>query len=123
VRRGDGPPSAFDFTFSALAMTETRISQSPGVAAAAVRAIAAAQVALAERPDRATEVARRLFPPYEAELAAELVRRDAPYYDPSIKPATVDSMNRFARRMGILEGDVGFDDVVAAQLSPLWDIA
>ncbi len=123
VRRGDGPTSAFDFTFAALATTDSRVRQSPDVAAAAVRALAAAQVALADSPDRATEVGRRLFPPYEADLVAELIRRDAPFYDPSIKTTTVDSMNRFARNMRILRGDVLFEDVVAVQFSPLWDIA
>ena len=119
VRRGDGPPSARDLTFSAVAATDTLVSRSPGVTAAAVRAIAAAQVALAERPERATEVGRRLFPPDEAELIAELVRRDVPYYDPSIRPDTVESMNRFARSMGILTGDVSFQDIVATHFSPL----
>jgi NitT/TauT family transport system substrate-binding protein len=123
VRRGDGPRAAFDFTFAALATTDMRVRQSPDVAAAAVRAIAAAQAALADAPDRATEVGRRLFPPYEAALVAELIRRDAPFYDPSIRTTTVESMNRFARNIGILRGDVQFDDVVAAQFSPLWDIA
>ena len=59
---------------------------------------------------------RRLFPPYEAGLVAELIRRDVPYYDPSIKPRTVESMNRFARSMGILQGDVPFEAVVATEL-------
>jgi NitT/TauT family transport system substrate-binding protein len=119
VRRGDGPASAFDLTFSAIAATDTLVNQSPGVSAAAVRAIAATQVALSERPERATEVGRRLFPPEEAELIAELVRRDAPYYDPSIRPTTIDSLNRFARSMGILKGDVPFEDIVATHFSPL----
>jgi NitT/TauT family transport system substrate-binding protein len=119
VRRGDGPPSAFDFTFSALAATDALVRRSPEVAAAAVRAIAAAQVALTERPDRALEVGRRLFPPDEAELIAELIRRDVPYYDPSIRPETVESMNRFARSMGILSGDVPFEAIVATHCSQL----
>ena len=123
VRRGDGPESAFDFTFSAVATTDTLISRSPEAAAAAVRAIAATQVALRERPDRATEVGRRVFPPDEAELVAELIRRDVPYYDPSITPKTVEHMNRFARSMGILKGDVSFEEVVATQFTPLWDLA
>jgi NitT/TauT family transport system substrate-binding protein len=119
VRRGDGPPSAFDLTFSAIAATDTLVNQSPGVTAAAVRAIAATQVALKERPERATEVGRRLFPPDEAELIAELIRRDVPYYDPSIQPKTIDSLNAFARSMGILKGDVSFEDIVATHFSPL----
>jgi ABC-type nitrate/sulfonate/bicarbonate transport system substrate-binding protein len=119
VRRGDGPPSAFDFTFSAVATTDRLVSRSPDVAAAAVRAITAAQAVLAERPDRATEVGRRLFPPDEAELIAELIRRDAPYYDPSIKPKTVAGVNSFARQMGILIDDVPFEEVVATPFTPL----
>ena len=119
VRRGDGPPSAFDFTFSAVATTDRLVSRSPDVAAAAVRAIAAAQAALAERPNRATEVGRRLFPPDEAELIAELIRRDAPYYDASIKPKTVAGVNTFARKMGILMDDVPFEEVVATPFTPL----
>jgi ABC-type nitrate/sulfonate/bicarbonate transport system substrate-binding protein len=119
VRRGDGPKSAFDFTFSAVATTDRLVSRSPDVAAAAVRAITATQVALTERPDRATEVGRRLFPPDEAELVAELIRRDAPYYDPSIKPKTIQSVNTFARNMGILQGDVPFEEIVATQFTPL----
>lgn len=119
VRRGDGPASALDFTFSAIAAADALVTRSPGVTAAAVRAVAATQVALAERPERATDVGRRLFPPEEAELIADLVRRDVPYYDPSIAPTTVESMNRFARRMGILEGDVPFDDIVATHFSAL----
>jgi ABC-type nitrate/sulfonate/bicarbonate transport system substrate-binding protein len=119
VRRGDGPPSAFDFTFIAIAATDTLATQSPGAAAAAVRAVAATQVALAERPERATEVGRRLFPPEEAEIIAELVRRDVPYYDPAIRPETVARMNSFARSMGILQGDVPFEHIVATHFSPL----
>jgi ABC-type nitrate/sulfonate/bicarbonate transport system substrate-binding protein len=113
VRRGDGPKPAFDLTFSAVAATDTLVRRSPDAAAAAVRAVAAAQAALAERPDLATEVGRRLFPPAEAELVADLIRRDVPYYDPSIRPGTVTSMNAFARSMGILKGDVPFEQVVA----------
>lgn len=120
VRRGDGPPSAFDFTFSALAATEAMIVRTPEDAAGAVRAITAAQRALAEQPERAAAVSRKLFPPEEAELIVELVRRDVPYYDASIKAVTVRAMNRFAQRMGILHGDVPFEQVVATRFAALW---
>jgi NitT/TauT family transport system substrate-binding protein len=119
VRRGDGPKAAFGFTFSALAASDALVSRSPSAAAAAVRAIAATQVALTERPQLATEVGRRLFPPDEAEIVAELIRRDVPYYDPSLTPQTIESLNRFARRMGILKGDVPFEQVVASEVTPL----
>ena len=120
VRRGDGPASAFDFTFSALAAAEALVARSPQTAAAAVRAVVAAQKALAERPERAADVGRRLFPPDAAELIADLVRRDVPYYDASITRKTVEGMNRFARRVGILDRGVPFEEVVATQYAPLW---
>jgi NitT/TauT family transport system substrate-binding protein len=61
------------------------------------------QVALRRDPERATEVGRRLFPPFEAQLIAELVRRDLPYYDASLSNASIGQMNAFARTIGILK--------------------
>ena len=61
-----------------------------------------AQKALRADPQRATVVGRKLFPPVEAEMIAELIRRDAPFYDSSISEQAVDSMNRFARDLGLL---------------------
>jgi len=69
---------------------------------------------------RAAEVGRRLFPPEEAALIAELIRRDLPYYDPSISPSFVAGMNRFARDIGILQGEIPYEKVVAAQFVELW---
>ena len=71
-----------------------------------------AQQALKEDPRRATEIGRRLFPPTEAGLIAELIRRDAPYYQHGISALTVRSMNRFARELGLLSREVGYQDVV-----------
>jgi ABC-type nitrate/sulfonate/bicarbonate transport system substrate-binding protein len=119
VRR-DGPRSAFEYTFGAVAATDDFITRAPDAAAAAVRAVVAAQRALAEEPARATLVGRKLFPPEEAELVAELVRRDAPYYDAAIAPGTVAAMNRFAQRMGVLQSDVPFERVAATRFAPLW---
>lgn len=123
VRRGDGPSGAFDFTFAALAASDRLIARNPEAAAAAVRAIVATHRALAADPAWATEVGRRRFPPDEAELIAELVRRDVPYYSAAITPATVEGLNRFARRMGILQREVPFEAVAAAQFAPLWAVA
>jgi NitT/TauT family transport system substrate-binding protein len=120
VRRGDGPAGAFDYTFAALAASDRLIAQRPETAAAAVRAIVATHRALAADPARATEVGRRRFPPDEAALIAELVRRDVPYYSAAVAPATVASLNRFARRMGILRGEVPYEAVVAAPFAPHW---
>jgi NitT/TauT family transport system substrate-binding protein len=69
---------------------------------------------------RATEVGRKLFPPTEAELIAELIRRDLPYYDPSISPEFVAGMNQLARDIGILQGQVPDEKVVATQFAGLW---
>jgi ABC-type nitrate/sulfonate/bicarbonate transport system substrate-binding protein len=120
VRRGDGPKGCFDYTMSALATTDRLIGESPDVAAAAVRALVKTQAALKDDVSRATEVGRRLFPPGEAALIAELIRRDLPYYDATISAGFVAGMNQFARDIGILHGDIPYDRVVAARFAPLW---
>ena len=118
VRRGDGPPGAFDFTFSALAATERLVRDSPDTAAAAVRAIAATHSALTKNPALALDVGRTLCPDAEAALLADVVRRDVPFYDSSISRASVDALNRFARNVGILTSDVPFERVVATGVAP-----
>src|SRR6516164_610638 len=119
VRRGDGPKPCFYYTMASLATTDRVIDGSPETAAAAVRAIMKTQAALKADPERATEVGRRLFPPYEAMLIEELIRRDLPYYDPSISPDFVAGMNQFARDLGILRGEVPYE-VVATWFAELW---
>ena len=120
VRRGDGPKPCFNYTMASIAATERLIAGEPNVAAAAVRAIVKTQAALRADPGRATEVGRKLFPPSEAELIAELIRRDLPYYDASISQDFVAGMNRFARDVGILKDNPAYEDVVAAQFRDLW---
>jgi ABC-type nitrate/sulfonate/bicarbonate transport system substrate-binding protein len=120
VRRGDGPKACFDYTMASIAATEALIERSPGTAAAAVRAVVRTQAALKEDIERATAVGRKLFPPLEAELIAELIRRDLPYYDAAISPTSVAGMNHFSRDLGILSDDVSYERVVATQFAPLW---
>jgi NitT/TauT family transport system substrate-binding protein len=120
VRRGDGPKPCFNYTMASIATTDALIERSPETAAAAVRAIVKTQRALKADPSRATQVGRKLFPPSEAELIAELIRRDLPYYDASISPDFVAGMNQFARDIGILKGEVPYERVVATQFSHLW---
>ena len=120
IRRGDGPPAAQYYTFPAMVATEKKIEEDPKGVAAAVRALVMAQKALREDPDRATEVGRRIYPPTEAELIAELIRRDAPYYDPTISEEVVTKMNRFAQECGLLSGPVPYDQVVDTRFSHLW---
>jgi NitT/TauT family transport system substrate-binding protein len=121
VRRGDGPTSARGFTFPALVAAENLITRDPEAAAGSVRAIVRAQAALRADVSLATGIGRKLFPPMEAELIAELVRRDLPYYEASITPQTVASLNAFARGAGLLHADVPYDRVVATQYSTLWE--
>ena len=120
VRRGDGPKPCFNYTMASLAATDRLIDSSPETAAAAIRAIVKAQAALREGPGRAAEVGRKLFPPNEAALIAELIRRDLPFYDASISPDFVAGMNQFARDIGILQGDIPYDKVVATRFAGLW---
>ncbi len=86
----------------------------------AVAAVVKTQKVLRAYTSRATEVGRRLFSPTEAELIAELIRRDLPYYDPAISEEVVTGMNRFAKEIGILSGPVPYDQVVATRFSHLW---
>ncbi|MGC1888834.1 MAG: ABC transporter substrate-binding protein, partial [Stellaceae bacterium] len=118
VRRGDGPRPCFNYTMASVAATERLIDGSPGVAAAAVRAIVKTQAALRANPERAAEVGRKHFPPAEAELIAELVRRALPFYDATISPAFVAGMNQFARDIGILHSEAPYDRVVATRFAP-----
>jgi NitT/TauT family transport system substrate-binding protein len=120
VRRGDGPKPCFNYTMASLAATLRLINSSPETAAAAIRAIVKTQAALREDPGRATEVGRKLFPASEAALIAELIRRDLPFYDASISAEFVTGMNQFARDIGILQGDIPYDKVVAARFAHLW---
>src|SRR5919108_1048648 len=120
VRRGDGPKPCFNYTMASIATTDRLIERSAETAAAAVRAVVKAQAALKANVARATEIGRKLFPPSEAELIAELIRRDLPYYDASISRDFVAGMNQFSRDVGILSGDAPYGSVVAAQFSHLW---
>jgi ABC-type nitrate/sulfonate/bicarbonate transport system substrate-binding protein len=120
IRRGDGPKAAFDYTMSAIATTDELIRRSPEAAAGAVRAIVKTHKELKADPERATEVGRKLFPPEQAALIADLVRRDLPYYDAAISPNFVAGMNRFSRDIGILDHDVPYGEVVAEEFAPLW---
>ncbi len=120
VRRGDGPPGCFDFTMPVLATTDRLIERSPETAAAAVRALVATQRALKDDTARATDVGHRRFPPREAGLIAGIVKRDLPYYDAAISQHSVEAINRFARDIGVLDGEVAYADIVASQFSDLW---
>jgi NitT/TauT family transport system substrate-binding protein len=120
VRRGDGPKPCFNYTMASIATSDRLIERSPETAAAAVRALVKTHAALKADVSRATQIGRKLFPPSEAELIAELIRRDLPYYDPTISRDFVAGMNRFSRDVDILKDDVPYERVVATQFSHLW---
>jgi ABC-type nitrate/sulfonate/bicarbonate transport system substrate-binding protein len=110
--RRQGSEEAKGYTFPALVTSEKIIWEKPDAARAAIRAVQAAQQILKNNPGRATEVGKKLFPPAEAGMIAELIRRDVPYYDSSISLRTVESMNRFARELGLLSKSVPYEGVV-----------
>ena len=110
--RREAPAEAKGYTFPALVATEKTIRERPDAARAAIKAVVSAQSELKRNPERATEVGKKLFPPTEASLIAELIRRDAPFLDPAISKASVESMNRFARDLGLLSRNVSYEDVV-----------
>jgi ABC-type nitrate/sulfonate/bicarbonate transport system substrate-binding protein len=121
VRRGDAPPASWYYTFPALVTTENHLRQAPERVAAAMRAVRQAQKALQADPSCATEAARRRFPPNETGLIAELVKRDLPYYDPTISAQVVTQLNHFAQNVGLLSAPVPYEQVVAVQFSHLWE--
>ena len=113
VRRGDGPEQCFDYTFASLAATDGFVAKDVGRAAAIVRALRRAQGILAEDPERAASIGERLFPPEQASLIAELVRRDAPYYEAEISERAIGGMKRLARERDLLKGDPAYEEIVA----------
>jgi NitT/TauT family transport system substrate-binding protein len=120
VRRGDGPPGCFDYTMPVLATTDRLIERSPETAAAAIRALVAAQNVLKADVSRATEAGAKRFPPRETGLIAGIVARDLPFYDAAISEHSVTGINDFARHMSILDEDVSYSEVVAVQFRDLW---
>ena len=120
TRRGDGPKDARHYTFSALVTTQRTIDERPDAVATAIRAVVRAQRALKKDPSLAAAAAKKHFPAAELALIPELVRRDAPYYDPAISRETVDSLNAFARATGLLSRTPAYERVVATQFQSLW---
>ncbi|HVL35113.1 MAG TPA: ABC transporter substrate-binding protein [Burkholderiales bacterium] len=112
--RREASADAKGYTFPALVTSDRLLRENPAAARAAVRAVQAAQTLLKEDPARASAVGRKLFPPTEAELIAELIRRDAPYYEAAITERDVEMMNRFARDIGLLEKPGAYRDAVAS---------
>ena len=110
--RREGTAEMKGYTFPALVTSQNLIDKNPNAARAAIKAVQSAQQALKEDPNRATAIGRKLFPPAEAAMIAELIRRDTPFYDSALSSQTIEAMNRFARDLGILSKAVRYEDVV-----------
>jgi ABC-type nitrate/sulfonate/bicarbonate transport system substrate-binding protein len=125
ARRDSDPRDAAGYTFPALVTTDDRIRANLEEVTGAVRAVVMAQRALQRDPALAVPGAGAHFPPLERDLIADLVRRDAPYYDPAIPEAKVETMHRFARDIGVLTGerDPSYRQAVSEECLPLWGAA
>ncbi len=121
TRRGDGPPTAFNYTMPALITSDKLISETPDVAAAALRALVRTHATLKEDVSLATQVGRKLFPAEEAELIADVVKRDLPFYTAAISPEFVQGMSAFSKAMGLIENDLSYDQVVDSQFTDIWN--
>jgi ABC-type nitrate/sulfonate/bicarbonate transport system substrate-binding protein len=115
VRRGDGPKGCFNYTMASVATSDRVLEGAPKLAAATVRALDRTHTALKEDVTLATRIGRKLFPPAEAELIADIIRRDQPYYTSGISRAFVSGMQRFARDVGILETEAPYETIVAPE--------
>jgi ABC-type nitrate/sulfonate/bicarbonate transport system substrate-binding protein len=120
VRRGDGPKACFNYTAATIATSDALIARTPDQVAAAVRVIVKTQAALKADVTQAAKVGDKLFPPSEAALITDLIRRDLPYYDATLSREFIAGMSAFAQREGILDSGLAYENVVAAQFSSLW---
>lgn len=122
VRRGDDPDDVRFFTFAGMATTDGFIGREPEAVGAAVRAIVRAQKALRADSSLAREVGLRKFPADAAALIANVVARDAVFYDPAISAEAVAKMNRFAHSVGHLSKPVVYEDVAAIRYRDFWKL-
>lgn len=115
ARRDTQFAEGFGFTFPSVAASDRAIAADPGLPAKVSRAIRRVHDTLKTDLSVATRVAERVFPPEPAAMTAELIRRDLPFYDEVIRPDDIARMNSFARRVGILERDVSFAELVKSR--------
>jgi NitT/TauT family transport system substrate-binding protein len=120
VRRGIGPKAAFYYTMPVLVSSDRTIERDPEMVAAGLRAVVAAQRALTKDASLATTVGRKLFPAAEAELIADVVARDLPYYTPTITDEALAGLIRFTQATGLLKGSPSREQMVATEFSHFW---
>jgi ABC-type nitrate/sulfonate/bicarbonate transport system substrate-binding protein len=121
ARRGDGPSNAFNYTLPALITSQKMIEDRPDACAAAIRALVKTQNALKQDVALATDVGKKLFPREEADLIADVVERDLPFYTPAISESFVRGMNKFQKDVGLVKGDFSFEQVVATEFAEFWN--
>jgi NitT/TauT family transport system substrate-binding protein len=120
ARRGDGPPGAGNYTFTALETTEAQIGRNPQTVEGVIRAVVRAQALLRADPARARDVGARLFPPLEVELIDQVIRRDVVFYDASVTQEAFAQLSDFAQSVGLLHEPAPDDQVVATNFRNLW---
>jgi ABC-type nitrate/sulfonate/bicarbonate transport system substrate-binding protein len=120
ARRGDGPPGAFHYTMPVLVTTDRLVEKHFDQAQAATRAIVATQELLKQKVACATEVGRQLFPAWEAELIADVVARDLPFYDSRITAESFEKISAFAKDMGLANEIPDYDTIVPPKIRSLW---
>jgi ABC-type nitrate/sulfonate/bicarbonate transport system substrate-binding protein len=120
TRLGDGPAGAGNYSFIALAATESKIETEPERIEAVIRSVVRAQSVLRQDPWQAKKIATKLFPAVEAGLMGQIVARDAEFYQPFISLEAIGEMNRFATAVGLLSSPVSYEQVVATQFRSLW---
>jgi NitT/TauT family transport system substrate-binding protein len=81
--------------------------------AAGLRAVVGAQRALKNDVMLPTTVGRNLFPSAGAELIAEVVARDLPYYTPTISDMALAGLIRFSNATSLLKGSHSREQIVA----------
>ena len=120
ARRGDGPKQAFHYTMPVLVASERLTKERPDQALAATRAIIKTQAILKKDVAQATTVGKKLFPAWEAELIAQVVARDLPFYDPQITNDYYTRIATFAIEMGLATEAAAYDDVIFPDAAALW---
>ena len=113
VRRGDGPPGCFNYTFASLAARTDLLKQMPEIGKSANRAICNTLQTLSADPSRATQLARPLFPQFATDIIADLIARDVPYYSAAITSDAIEGLSQFTIATGLAKREVTHAELVA----------
>jgi len=114
VRRGDVPKPASTTRMASLAATDRLIEASPG--SPPPRSAHRQDPCSLERDSHSPRRRPQLFPPSEAELIAELIRPRPALLRHHDLQNLRDRDERLPRDLGILQGDVPYEQIVAPQL-------